>query len=191
MGSDVRPLCPRCGQVYSWIERSTIGGRVYFYAVHYLGFEGGRRKTRKCYLGPAVYEYVSRTHENVNLTFEGAVSGGRLLSYLEQLAGAVETVLGSPNVDKAGLREVLGRLRGLVARLEAALGVTAGVSEPGQGGLRVRVSPYVSQYGTYRGVQIECEGESTLIPFSLAERLCRYGVARVEFCAEVERLVQG
>ena len=122
MGSEVRPLCPRCGQPYSWVERSTIGGRVYFYAVHYLGFEGGRRKTRKCYLGPAVYEYVSRTHGDINLTFEGAVSGDRLLSYLEQLAGAVEVVLSGGSVDKAGLRVVLGRLKRLVARLEGALG---------------------------------------------------------------------
>ena len=56
------------------------------------------------------------------MTFEGAVSGGRLLSYLEQLAGAVEVVLGSPNVDKAGLRVVLVRLKRLVSRLEEALG---------------------------------------------------------------------
>ena len=122
MGSEGRPLCPRCGQVYSWIERSTIGGRVYFYAVHYLGFEGGRRKTRKCYLGPSVYVYVSRTHGDVGLTFEGAVSGGRLLDYLEQLAGAVEVALSGGSVDRAGLRVVLVRLKRLVSRLEGALG---------------------------------------------------------------------
>jgi hypothetical protein len=50
-------LCPRCGQIYSWLDHLRIGNNTYTYAVHYLG--KGRRK--KCYLSPQhQYIYVSK-----------------------------------------------------------------------------------------------------------------------------------
>ncbi len=50
-------VCPRCGQPISYIERRRIGNNVYYYAVHYEGYERGpdekpRPKLRRCYLGP-------------------------------------------------------------------------------------------------------------------------------------------
>jgi len=62
------------------------------------------------------------------------------------------------------------------------------ISEPPNVELKAKISPYVSEHGTYRGIQLEYGSESTLLPFSLAERLCRYGVARSEFCSIVEKL---
>jgi len=32
-------VCPRCGQPISYIERHRRNGHVYYYAVHYLGYE--------------------------------------------------------------------------------------------------------------------------------------------------------
>ena len=32
-------VCPRCGQPVSYIERHRRNGHVYYYAVHYLGYE--------------------------------------------------------------------------------------------------------------------------------------------------------
>jgi hypothetical protein len=50
-------LCPRCGQIYVWLDHLRIGNNTYTYAVHYLG--KGRRK--KCYLSPQhQYIYVSK-----------------------------------------------------------------------------------------------------------------------------------
>jgi len=55
-------MCPRCGKVVSWIQRAKVGGRVYLYAVHEER-SGGKRRRRRCYLGPSDgYEYVSRLH---------------------------------------------------------------------------------------------------------------------------------
>lgn len=34
-------VCPRCGSPISWIERYRKGGRVYYVAVHYLGYTKG------------------------------------------------------------------------------------------------------------------------------------------------------
>jgi hypothetical protein len=34
-----RITCPRCGQPVSYIERHRRNGHVYYYAVHYLGYE--------------------------------------------------------------------------------------------------------------------------------------------------------
>jgi len=54
--------CPRCFKDISWIEERVRKGRKYYYAVHYEGYsrvDGRvRRRIKKCYLGPRVYEYV-------------------------------------------------------------------------------------------------------------------------------------
>ena len=60
-------VCPRCGQPISYIEKHRRNGHVYYYAVHYLGYErapDGRvvKRLRKCYLDPDIYSYVSSTH---------------------------------------------------------------------------------------------------------------------------------
>jgi hypothetical protein len=50
-------LCPRCGQIYSWLDHLRIGNNTYTYAVHYLG----KWRRKKCYLSPKYqYIYVSK-----------------------------------------------------------------------------------------------------------------------------------
>jgi hypothetical protein len=46
-----RGICPRCGQKYDYLEERQRGGNIYLYAIH-VTWEGGKRKLRKCYLGP-------------------------------------------------------------------------------------------------------------------------------------------
>jgi len=67
-----RITCPRCGQPVSYIEKHRRNGHVYYYAVHYLGYERApdgrvRKRLRKCYLGPEAYTEVSRTHGDLEL----------------------------------------------------------------------------------------------------------------------------
>ena len=113
-----RPICPRCGSPTSWIESQNKGSRVYYYAVHYIGYakEGGRvrKGVRKCYLGPELYEYVSRLHRDLGLRFEVAVVDKRLIHYLDAFIGA----LSRAELDRSTLVEILGKLRYLTQRLE-------------------------------------------------------------------------
>jgi len=120
-------VCPRCGQPISYIERHRRNGHVYYYAVHYLGYErapDGRvlKRLRKCYLGPEAYTEVSSTHGDLGLTFRGLLEGGRELEYLEDLVRAIEAKLGSGQAspDRA-LAERLERLAGRLARLAERL----------------------------------------------------------------------
>jgi len=113
-----RPVCPRCGSPISWVERQVKGGRVYYYAVHYLGYtkSGGRvrKRVRRCYLGPEAYEYVSRLHRDLGIVLEGAVVGRRVVHYLDAFVEALSRV----ELDRSTLVEILNKLRYLAQRLE-------------------------------------------------------------------------
>ncbi|WP_148666755.1 hypothetical protein [Acidilobus sp. 7A] len=87
-------VCPRCGQPVSYIERQRRGNRVYYYAVHYEGYErtpDGRvhKKVRRCYLGPNAYIEVSKLHADLGLTLKGLMEEGRERDYMEALARSV------------------------------------------------------------------------------------------------------
>ena len=82
-----RKICPRCGQEFSYLEKQVKNGRVYYVAVHYLGYEKTpdgkvKKKVKKCYLGPINYEYVTRLH---NFTLHGMIVSDRELKYLEEI----------------------------------------------------------------------------------------------------------
>ena len=115
-------VCPRCGQPVSYIERHRRNGHVYYYAVHYLGYErapDGRvlKRLRKCYLGPEAYTEVSRTHGDLGLTFRGLLEGGRELEYLEGLVAAIEGRLERGELGRAQALELAGALAQLSERL--------------------------------------------------------------------------
>jgi len=81
---------------YSYIKRRNVGGRIYLYAVHYLGYkkEGGkvRKITRECYLGPEdSYEYVTRTHIREGLVLRGLSDEDRAIEYLDAIIHYLET----------------------------------------------------------------------------------------------------
>jgi len=119
------PICPRCGQPYRYLERRRIGNNVYYYAVHYEGYERGpdgrpRPKLRRCYLGPSAYVEVTKTHSDLGLTFKGLIEEGRERDYMEALANTIEGRLreGSLRPEEAlELARSLDRLAELARRL--------------------------------------------------------------------------
>jgi len=102
-------ICPRCGLPYSYIERRSVGGRVYLYAVHiYKAKEGGKvkRRVRKCYLGPEdSYEYVSKLHEREGIVLRGLADRERVIKYLDDIIRYIET-----NGNEETLRKIKNRL---------------------------------------------------------------------------------
>lgn len=110
--------CPRCGGKISNIKARRRGGRVYYYAVHYLGYEraGGRivKNTRECYLGPGVYDYVTRLHGREGLSLRGLVDEERALAYLDALIRAVPRL----KLDTATRRRLARGFRRLAEELE-------------------------------------------------------------------------
>jgi len=94
-------LCPRCGGKVSWVERRRVGGNVYYFAVHEWR-EQGKRRVKKCYLGPDTYIYVSVTHEkDTGLIFHGLVDRGRAVKYLEDIVEYLENFAKTADEDEA------------------------------------------------------------------------------------------
>jgi len=115
---EVKPRCPRCGGEISWVESQDKGGRVYYYAVHYMGYSkvGSKikKKVRRCYLGPELYEYVTKTHTREGLVLKGLADGDRALEYL----GVLINYLSSIELDKQLAKELSAKLKQLADRLE-------------------------------------------------------------------------
>ena len=73
--------CPKCGRKISAVLVKTIKGRRYVYVEHYLGYEAGKPKRARCYLG---------REENVDpsiLALRGRVNRKRYPSEGELTAG--------------------------------------------------------------------------------------------------------
>jgi len=98
-------------------------GRRYYYAVHYEGYSrvGGRvrRRIKKCYLGPRVYEYVSRMHSDIGLSLHGFMVRDRFLKYLEMISGCIQYL------DPEVLRDVRDRLARVVSLIDDRLSYTS------------------------------------------------------------------
>jgi len=111
-------ICPRCGEPFSYLKRRVVNGRVYLYAVHYLGYtrENDRIKkiTRECYLGPEdKYIHASTTHEKEGLRLKGLGDSRRFLEYLDKL---LEYAVRG-DLDPVLRREVARRLEKALAEL--------------------------------------------------------------------------
>ena len=111
-----RSICPRCGQPYSYVETREVRGKVYYYAVHYYK-EGGKRRVRKCYLGPEYYDYVTRTHEREGLILRGLTTTDRVIGYLDALINYVSNP--EFNLTPNLALKLADRLEKLAARLRA------------------------------------------------------------------------
>jgi len=111
-----RKICPRCGQPFRWIYSETIHGRTYLYVVHEV-VEEGKKKRRKCYLGPTdSYVYVSMMHD---LSFYGLIKEDRYIRYLEEILDlftSEEPVSIDPEEFKRDFENVI-RMRSLVKRI--------------------------------------------------------------------------
>jgi hypothetical protein len=117
MSRETQKICPRCGEPYRWIYRENIHGRSYLYAVHEYVDENGRKRRRKCYLGPeGNYEYVSATHD---LEFYGLTKEDRYIRYLEEIIDLFdvdEPVSTDPEEFKKEFENIM-RTRFLVKRI--------------------------------------------------------------------------
>jgi len=115
--SEERRICPRCGESYSYVEKISIGERSYLYAVHYYVDENGRRRKRRCYLGPVDgYEYVSKTHE---IIFYGLDKQDRYIRYLEEITDLFnvnEPISTDPEEFKKEFENIM-RTRSLVKKI--------------------------------------------------------------------------
>jgi len=109
-------ICPRCGKPFRWIYRENIYGRSYLYAVHEV-VEEGKKKRRKCYLGPAdSYAYVSMMHD---LEFYGPIKDDRYIKYLEEildLFASEEPVSTDPDDFRKDFENMI-KMRSLVKRI--------------------------------------------------------------------------
>ena len=104
-------ICPRCGQPISYIERQRRGNQVYYYAVHYLGYERGpddriHKKVKRCYLGPEAYIEVSKLHADLGLTLKGLIEEGRERDYMEALVKSVRDRMRGGRLTAEGAREL-------------------------------------------------------------------------------------
>jgi hypothetical protein len=125
-GGEEGGICPRCGQPYRYVEKRKIGNNIYYYAVHYEGWERipdgrARPKLRRCYLGPNAYIEVSKTHNNIGLILKGLIEEGREMDYINALAEAIEARLKDGKLkpeDALELAESLERLSELAKRLK-------------------------------------------------------------------------
>jgi len=117
MSRETQKICPRCGEPYRWIYRENIHGRSYLYAVHEYVDENGRKRRRKCYLGPeGNYEYVSATHD---LEFYGLTKEDRYIRYLEEITDLFdvdEPVPTDPEEFKKEFENIM-RTRSLVKKI--------------------------------------------------------------------------
>lgn len=113
MARSVLNVCPRCGLPYSYVEERKVGDRVYYYAVHYSRVNG-RRYVHRCYLGPSVYEYVSRLHQREGLVLKGLSDPERILDYLDAIINYIKL----KNIDPDLSKRIKSRARKLLKILK-------------------------------------------------------------------------
>lgn len=82
-------ICPRCGLPYSYIEEREVGSNVYHYAVH-VNYVDGKRRVKKCYLGPVSYIYVSSINDMI---LHGLIVPERAINYLREVIKLLKQAL--------------------------------------------------------------------------------------------------
>lgn len=103
----------------NWLERRSTRSNTYYYAVH-VEKVGGRRRVRKCYLGPEAYVNVTKLHQvEEGLTLHGLVDRRRAVKYLLRIASYLEEEL--PSMDGRTAAELASDVRLAVAKLHVVL----------------------------------------------------------------------
>jgi len=103
-------ICPKCGEIYTYLEKRTMGSNTYYYAVHIDG-QGKERKKRKCYLGPKNYIYCKTRNTEIGKE--------QLTQILPLIISQLERAKEDPSI-LAGLGldiETIGKLAGKLLRL--------------------------------------------------------------------------
>ncbi len=115
-------VCPRCGRPIDWIERRIKNGHVYIYAYHYVKDENGKRKVKKCYLGPEKYDYANRVLATAGIQVKSLAhqlidDKPLIASQLEDLVKAVEEKMAKTEMSAYTAQYLADRLQGLVDKL--------------------------------------------------------------------------
>ena len=120
-------VCPRCGQPISYIERQRRGDQVYYYAVHYEGYERTpdgriRKKVRRCYLGPEKYILTNKVLAAAGIQVKSLAhqlteDKPLIASQLEELVKAVEEKMVRTEISAYTAQQLADRLQGLVDKL--------------------------------------------------------------------------
>jgi RNA polymerase-binding transcription factor DksA len=120
-------VCPRCGQPISYIEKHKRGNRVYYYAVHYEGYErtpDGRihKKVRRCYLGPDKYVLTNKVLAAAGIQVKSLAhqlmeDKPLIASQLEDLVKAVEEKMAKTEMSAYTAQQLADRLTELADRL--------------------------------------------------------------------------
>jgi hypothetical protein len=75
-----RPACPRCG-MDGYLEKRRVGGNVYYYYRH-VYYADGKRRERRCYLGPDRYIHAEKFNK---IWLAGMVDEDRFFRYAEAI----------------------------------------------------------------------------------------------------------
>ena len=120
-------VCPRCGLPISYIERQRRGDQVYYYAVHYEGYErtpDGKihKKVRRCYLGPDKYVLTNKVLATAGIQVKSLAhqlieDKPLVVSQLEELAKAIEEKIAKTEMSAYTAQQLADRLQGLADRL--------------------------------------------------------------------------
>jgi RNA polymerase-binding transcription factor DksA len=122
MSGMVYRVCPRCGRPIDWLERRVRNGHVYIYAYHYVKDENGKRKVKKCYLGPEKYDYTNRVLATAGIQVKSLAQQlmedrPLIASQLEELVKAVEEKMARTEMSAYTAQYLADRLQGLADRL--------------------------------------------------------------------------
>ena len=124
MGTGLEPgrPCPRCGLPIDFLERKRVRNQVYLYAWHYLRDENGKRKVKKCYLGPERYIHGQVTHEPMGVVLKGMGQDlqdiPRLSEYLTNVAQTLRLRMEDRSLPSIHARAIAQALEELAALIE-------------------------------------------------------------------------
>jgi len=124
-------VCPRCGRPIDYLERRVVRRRgkdgkvreqVYFIAWHYVRGPDGKRKVKKCYLGPEKYVHANRLLAAAGLHVKSLAQQlmedrPLVVSQLEELAKAIEEKMARTEISAYTAQQLADRLQGLLDRL--------------------------------------------------------------------------
>jgi len=114
-------VCPKCGQPIDWLERKRVNGQIYYVAAH-VYHENGKRKVRRCYLGPEKYIYGNMTQSREGIQVKGLIQEvleGRplIIDYVNDIAKTIEDKLAKGQVSAYTAQQLADRLQELATKL--------------------------------------------------------------------------
>ena len=124
MGTGLKPgdTCPRCHMTIDFLERKKVRGQVYLYAWHYLKGPDGKRKIKRCYLGPEHYIHGRVTHEPMGIDLKGMGQDlediPRYSEYLTKMAKNLRDLMGNGTLSSKHARAIVEAIEEVAGLIE-------------------------------------------------------------------------